>query len=180
MYFSKSTNGFYDESIHHGSIPPDAIFITEEEYTTLINGQSSGGVISADNTGNPIITGPSRRNIADVIEKKIASIEQWRQQEESSEIIFEYNGRQWDAGQVTRSRIEPVLGLEVLPDNFYWTDANNEDVPVTKEELKSLYQAMLTSMVDRGFSIHRRQREMKQLVSLMTRVRDVDDFVVGW
>ena len=94
--------------------------------------------------------------------------------------LGEYNGRQWDAGQVTRSRIEPVLGLEVLPDNFYWTDANNEDVPVTKEELKSLYQAMLTAMVDRGFSIHRRQREMKQLVSLMTRVRDVDDFVVGW
>lgn len=180
MFYSKTTGGFYAAEIHGDNMPADVVEITAEEHAYLLAGQSAGGVISADNTGKPIIAGPSRRNIADVIEKKIASIEQWRQQEESSEIIFEYNGRQWDAGQVTRSRIEPVLGLEVLPDNFYWTDANNEDVPVTKEEIKSLYQAMLTAMVDRGFSIHRRQREMKQLVSLMTRVRDVDDFVVGW
>ena len=54
MYYSKSTGGFYDPSIH-SSIPRDAVEITTEKHRELIEGQSNGMIISANEFGEPIL-----------------------------------------------------------------------------------------------------------------------------
>jgi hypothetical protein len=55
MFYSKSTNGFYDLSIHGNRMPIDAVEITDEVYVNLLNGQSSGKNITSDESGHPIL-----------------------------------------------------------------------------------------------------------------------------
>lgn len=58
MFYSKTTNAFYDENlkdIYNGSWPDDVIEITKENYQYLLNGQSDGKLITADKDGNPVL-----------------------------------------------------------------------------------------------------------------------------
>ncbi|WP_376901995.1 hypothetical protein [Aeromonas veronii] len=55
MFFSKSTGGFYIEVIHGDSIPDDAVEISKEKHAELMEGQSKGKIITADNNGEPIL-----------------------------------------------------------------------------------------------------------------------------
>ncbi len=58
MFYSKTTKGFYDPTIHGANIPPDAVEITDQQHADLLNGQSAGKVITADANGNPELTDP--------------------------------------------------------------------------------------------------------------------------
>lgn len=58
MFYSKSTGGFYTRDIHGNNIPGDAVEITEAEHAALIEGQSMGKVIVADESGRPILQDP--------------------------------------------------------------------------------------------------------------------------
>lgn len=58
MFYSKSTGGFYDSSIHGDSIPSDTVEITEKYYKTLLAAQSSGKRISVNENGHPIAIAP--------------------------------------------------------------------------------------------------------------------------
>lgn len=51
--YSASTNGFYEEEIHGDAVPSDCVEIEEAYYEELINGQSAGKVIVADDRGFP-------------------------------------------------------------------------------------------------------------------------------
>jgi hypothetical protein len=55
MFYSKSTNGFYDISIHGNQMPVDVVEITEEVYVDLLNGQGNGKNIAANESGHPIL-----------------------------------------------------------------------------------------------------------------------------
>ena len=54
IFYSKSTNGFYDDEIH-SLMPDDVVCISKEKHEELLLGQSSGKIISADKTGNPVL-----------------------------------------------------------------------------------------------------------------------------
>ena len=57
MYFyDKTTNGFYIEDLHE--IPTGATEISEETYSTLLDGQAAGKQIIANKQGNPILVDP--------------------------------------------------------------------------------------------------------------------------
>ncbi len=58
MFYSKTTKGFYDPTIHGANIPPDAVEITDQQHADLLNGQSAGKVITSDANGNPELTDP--------------------------------------------------------------------------------------------------------------------------
>ncbi len=58
MLYSKSTGGFYDRAIHGDNIPEDAVDITSEQHAALLEGQSQGKIISADENGYPILIDP--------------------------------------------------------------------------------------------------------------------------
>ncbi|HFW4264642.1 TPA: DUF4376 domain-containing protein, partial [Salmonella enterica subsp. diarizonae serovar 61:r:-] len=67
-----------------------------------------------------------------------------------------------------------------LPPGFFWTDANNEDVPVTVDDLLAIDAGMTQAMVVQGFKIHERQRQMKKDIDELTKVGDILNYSVGW
>ncbi|MGV0998278.1 MAG: hypothetical protein ACOYBQ_03005 [Fluviibacter sp.] len=58
MFYSKFTGGFYTREIHGDNIPTDAVEITSEQHAALLEGQSQGKIISADENGYPILIDP--------------------------------------------------------------------------------------------------------------------------
>lgn len=54
IYYSKSTNSFYDPSINE-EIPSEKVEISFETWQSLLKGQGQGKAINSDNSGNPIL-----------------------------------------------------------------------------------------------------------------------------
>ncbi|EAO6532244.1 DUF4376 domain-containing protein [Salmonella enterica] len=115
--------------------------------------------------------------------QKHAEINAWRDQQENGSTTFDWNSHKWDAGKASQDRLSPVLVVAKsgqLPDGFFWTDANNEDVPVTVDDLLAIDAGMTQVMVMQGFKIHERQRQMKKDIAGLTDVRDILNYSVGW
>ena len=55
IYFSKSTLGFYKHDFFANEIPIDSIKVTDEAWESMLQGQSLGKIISADESGNPVL-----------------------------------------------------------------------------------------------------------------------------
>ena len=108
-----------------------------------------------------------------------AQIEQWRDQQENAGITFMHDGRAWDGGLIVRQRLQPVVSLPALPPGFFWTDRDNNDVPLTLSELRELSAAHEVALVTRGFEIHARQRAMKAAVAEMA-AEQLQAFATGW
>lgn len=58
MFYSKSTNGFYTPEIHGDTIPADNVEISTEYHAELLQAQSDGKQIIADDDGYPIAIDP--------------------------------------------------------------------------------------------------------------------------
>lgn len=58
LFYSQSTGGFYATEIHGDNVPDDAVEITKGEHQTLLQGQSEGKLIAADENGYPILVDP--------------------------------------------------------------------------------------------------------------------------
>ncbi|EDC5552912.1 DUF4376 domain-containing protein [Salmonella enterica] len=116
-------------------------------------------------------------------QKKRAEINAWRDAQENGSVIFTLNGHRWDCGKASQTRLSPVVAVAksgMLPPGFFWTDADNIDVPMTTDELTALEAAMQQNMVLQGFKIHERQRQMKEEVDKLTDYKAIKDYVVGW
>jgi len=107
------------------------------------------------------------------------NISGWRDEQERGGFIFEHDGRRWDGGKDVSDRMQPLLSLPALPPGFFWTDADDNDVPVSREDLEVLYVAHQMALVLKGFEIHVRQREMKAAIEEMTPAQ-LRAFVPGW
>ncbi|EIB1050954.1 DUF4376 domain-containing protein [Salmonella enterica] len=114
---------------------------------------------------------------------KHAEINNWRDTQENGSIIFTLNGHKWDCGKASQARLAPVVAVAksgALPPGFFWTDADNIDVPMTADELTALEAAMQQNMVLQGFKIHERQRQMKEEVDKLTDYKAIQQYTVGW
>ncbi|ECN6752574.1 DUF4376 domain-containing protein [Salmonella enterica subsp. enterica serovar Newport] len=110
-------------------------------------------------------------------------ISAWRNTQENGSIIFALNGHRWDCGKASQTRLAPVVAVAksgALPPGFFWTDADNIDVPMTADELTTLEAAMQQNMVLQGFKIHERQRVMKEEVDKLTDYKAIQTYTVGW
>ncbi|EJU5095856.1 DUF4376 domain-containing protein [Salmonella enterica] len=110
-------------------------------------------------------------------------INRWRDRQENGNVSFDWSGRKWDAGKDTLARITPVLivaSAGKLPAGFFWTDADDNNVPLNADELIQLNQEIAFAMVMQGFKIHERQQKMKQDLEALTRVNDILNYPVGW
>ncbi|ECB4072774.1 DUF4376 domain-containing protein [Salmonella enterica] len=110
-------------------------------------------------------------------------INRWRDRQEDGSAVFEWNGHKWDASKASQERLSSILQLTRtanLPAGFYWTDADNNDVVVTPDDLISINENMNVAMVMQGWKIHERQREMKKEVDELSRVNDILNYPVGW
>jgi hypothetical protein len=65
IYFSKSTNGFYDSTVHT-TMSADVVEITQAEWMSLMASQSMGKIIQADANGNPIAVDPPAPTTAEL------------------------------------------------------------------------------------------------------------------
>ncbi|ELL1891121.1 DUF4376 domain-containing protein [Salmonella enterica] len=116
-------------------------------------------------------------------DQKHAEINAWRDAQEDGSIIFTLNDHKWDCGKASQTRLAPVVAVAksgALPPDFFWTDADNIDVPMTTDELTSLEAAMQQNMVLQGFRIHERQRQMKEEVDKLTGYKAIQNYVVDW
>ncbi|EMD4842276.1 DUF4376 domain-containing protein, partial [Salmonella enterica] len=107
----------------------------------------------------------------------------WRDVQENGNILFTLNDHKWDCGKASQTRLAPVVAVAksgALPPGFFWTDADNIDVPMTADELTALEAAMQQNMVLQGFKIHERQRVMKEQVDNLTDYKAIQGYVVGW
>lgn len=76
MLYSKSTSGFYSRDIHGDNIPEDAVEITSEQHAALLEGQSQGKIISADENGYPILIDPPPPTTEQIIAGFVSAIQQ--------------------------------------------------------------------------------------------------------
>ncbi|EES3031524.1 DUF4376 domain-containing protein, partial [Escherichia coli] len=67
----------------------------------------------------------------------------------------------------------------LLPEGFFWTDADNNNVVLTREKLIALNDAMMVAMVAEGFKIHERQREMKEQLNNLDDLRSIREMVIS-
>ncbi|EDQ2394494.1 DUF4376 domain-containing protein [Salmonella enterica subsp. enterica] len=114
---------------------------------------------------------------------KHEEINGWRNQQENSSTTFSLNGHRWDCDKASQERLDTTLDAarsNVLPANFFWTDADNIDVPVKSADLESMSTAMNASMFLQGFKIHERQRQMKEDVDALSDYQAIQDYIVGW
>lgn len=114
---------------------------------------------------------------------KHAEINAWRDAQENGSIIFTLNGHRWDCDKSSQERLGAALAAaraNMLPADFFWTDADNIDVPVKAADLESMSTAMVATMFSQGFKIHERQRQMKEEVDKLTTIDDVRAYIPDW
>ncbi|WP_079840637.1 DUF4376 domain-containing protein, partial [Salmonella enterica] len=115
--------------------------------------------------------------------QKHADINNWRNTQENANYVFQFNNHNWDYGKATQERLSLSVQMakqNKLPGGFIWTDADNNDVPMTSEELLNLSDAIDQAMFTKGLQIHMRQRQMKEEIDKLTDAQAVMDYVVGW
>ncbi|ECA5248102.1 DUF4376 domain-containing protein [Salmonella enterica subsp. enterica serovar Tennessee] len=115
--------------------------------------------------------------------QKHAEINDWRNIQENMNYVFRFNNHNWDYGKTTQERLSLSVQMakaNKLPAGFIWTDADNNDVPMSAGELLNLSDAIDQAMFTQGLQIHLRQREMKEEVDKLTDAQAVLDYVVGW
>jgi len=127
----------------------------------------------------PLLPEPDIEPIEALRERVHSRIKQWRDAQERASIVFEHAGRMWDGGLAVRIRLQPVLGLPALPSGFFWTDANNSDVPMALADLAALDAAHEQAIVAQGWAIHARQRQMKTEIAGLDRA-GLETYVIGW
>ncbi|AEY01469.1 hypothetical protein GU3_08565 [Oceanimonas sp. GK1] len=171
-YYSPFFNGFYPE---FATAPEDATPCPRERYLATRN-PPLGKIRQPGADGLPeLVDDPAYQppGLADYVANKHAEINTWR---DSQELLpVEHAGYRWDADPTSRARIESVLLAGAMPLD-YWTDADNTDRPMTLEQLRALYAAI----VQQGGRIHDRQRQMKTEVATLTTIEAVQAYPVGW
>lgn len=102
-----------------------------------------------------------------------ALINAWRDYQREHSFV-EYNGKRFDANQQARENLLGIIntGIMSLP---FWTSYDNEDVPVTMEDIKGIYGEIVLL----GGRIHERQRVMKEEVAALSD-EALLNYQVGW
>lgn len=92
MFYSAQTSGFYSREIHGENIPADAVEIPQKQYEGLLEDQTIGKVIKADENGFPVAAEPappSVEQLANVVrvdrDQRIAAVT-WRYERNAREV----------------------------------------------------------------------------------------------
>lgn len=173
----------FADSFESDGITPRYLSFTAAEHDAEDYGRQLFADLKAGKYGEvkPFTVTPEMLTAAK--QAKHDEISAWRDAQESGSIIFTLNGHRWDCGKASQARLAPVVAVAksgVLPPGFFWTDADNIDVPVTADELTALEAAMQQNMVLQGFRIHERQRQMKEEVDKLTSIDEVRKYIPDW
>lgn len=97
LYYSKSTNGFYSTLIN-SNIPEDAVEITKEEHTALLEGQSNGNRIIVNADGKPKLANKLPQTLEELKAQKIFEFERIKDKAQLEPVkvrdLFFFGGRE--------------------------------------------------------------------------------------
>ncbi|EBN1942804.1 phage tail protein [Salmonella enterica] len=188
-YYSPSQNAFYHDSLKQvytdaGSFPDDTHEVSDDVWLEFAGSHPpEGKERAAGKDGLPCWVDIPLPDIDDARSRKHDEINAWRNSQENANYTFPFNNRNWDYGKATQERLSmSVLMAKTnkLPAGFIWTDADNNDVPMTASELLNLSDAIDQVMFTKGLQIHLRQRTMKEDVDKLTDAQAILGYVVGW
>lgn len=188
-HYSPSQNAFFPDSlkpvyIDAGTFPDDTREVDDDVWLEFAgNHPPEGKQRAAGQDGLPCWVDIPLPDTEDARRRKHDEINAWRNDQENANYVFTFNGRNWDYGIATQQRL--TLSVQAakqnrLPEDFIWTDADNNDVPMTAGELLNLSDAIDQAMFAKGLQIHMRQRQMKEEIDKLTDVKAVMDYVAGW
>ena len=161
-----------DEAVPYTATPEDTATTGQQIWQELQSGK--WGEIA------PFTVTPEF--IAAAKDAKKREIEAWRTEQEALPFTFEWNGRTWNAGPDSISRIAPVaMAAKVAGtrSTLGWGDAANNLVTLTMAQLQELAAAMAQAQVDRNDEIYRRQREMKEDLNNLEDLGSIRAFGIG-
>ena len=161
-----------DEAVPYAATPEDTATTGQQIWQELQSGK--WGEIA------PFTITPEL--IAAAKDAKKREIEAWRTEREALPFTFEWNGRTWNGGADSISRIAPVaMATKVAGtrSTLGWGDAANNLVTLTMAQLQELAAAMAQAQVDRNDEIYRRQREMKQKLNSLEDLHSIRKLVVS-
>ncbi|EMP4142658.1 DUF4376 domain-containing protein [Salmonella enterica] len=188
-HYSPSKNMFYPDQmkqvyIDAGIFPADTVEVSDDVWLEFAGNHPPDGKQRAAGSDNmPCWVDIPLPDIDDARSRKHAEINTWRNTQENANYVFQFNNHNWDYGKATQERLSLSVQMakqNKLPDGFIWTDADNNDVPMTAGELLNLSDAIDQAMFTKGLQIHMRQRQMKEEVDKLPDAKSVLDYVVGW
>ncbi|EIE5007042.1 DUF4376 domain-containing protein [Salmonella enterica] len=188
-HYSPSQNTFYPEDLKQayidaGSFPTDSVEVDDSVWLEFAGDHPpKGKQRAAGKDGLPCWVDIPLPDIEDARSQKHAEINRWRNIQENANYIFTFNNHRWDYGKSTQERLSLSVQMaksNKLPAGFIWTDADNNDVPMTAGELLNLSDAIDQTMFAKGLAIHMRQRQMKEELDKLTDVKAVLDYSVNW
>ncbi|EBU8196927.1 phage tail protein [Salmonella enterica subsp. enterica serovar Sandiego] len=188
-HYSPSKNMFYPDQmkqvyIDAGIFPADTVEVSDDVWLEFAGNHPPDGKQRAAGSDNmPCWVDIPLPDIDDVRRRKHTEINTWRNTQENANYVFQFNNHNWDYGKATQERLSLSVQMakqNKLPEGFIWTDADNNDVPMTSGELLNLSDAIDQAMFTKGLQIHMRQRRMKDNIDKLTDAKSVLDYVVGW
>ncbi|WZX60077.1 DUF4376 domain-containing protein [Salmonella enterica subsp. diarizonae serovar 58:r:z53] len=188
-HYSPSQNTFYPEDLKQayidaGSFPDDTVDVSDDVWLEFAgNHPPEGKQRAAGKNGLPCWLDIPLPDIEDARRQKHDEINRWRSQQENANYTFQFNNHNWDYGKTTQERLSISVQMakqNKLPAVFIWTDADNNDVPMTADELLNLSDAIDQAMFTRGLQIHMRQRAMKEEIDKLTDVKAIQGYSIGW
>lgn len=187
-FYSAVKNAFFPDELRDayqnaGTWPQDAAEVDESVFATYSASPPEGKQRAAGVDGLPCWVDIPLPDTEDARRRKHDEINAWRNDQENANYVFTFNNRNWDYGRATQQRL--TLSVQAakqnrLPAGFIWTDADNNDIPMTAGELLNLSDAIDQAMFTKGLQIHMRQRQMKEEIDKLTDVKAVMDYVAGW
>ncbi|ELR2290318.1 DUF4376 domain-containing protein [Salmonella enterica] len=188
-HYSPSKNAFYPDELKQvyidaGTFPADTVEVSDDVWLEFAGNHPPEGKQRAAGSDNlPCWVDIPLPDIEDARSRKHDEINAWRNKQENANYTFTFDNHKWDYGKATQERL--TLSVQMakankLPAGFIWTDADNNDVPMTAGELLNLSDAIDQAMFTKGLQIHMRQREMKEEIDGMTDVKEILDYKIGW
>lgn len=115
--------------------------------------------------------------IAAAKDSKRQEINDWRVVQEEAPLTIEYEGHQWQVDAKTLQRIDPAASMRnIAGSTFYWGDVDNEDVPLTGEQLQGLRDAMFAAVAKRNNDLYKQSRAMKEALDELTDLETIRAF----
>ena len=161
IYYSKSNQAFYDDTIH-SRLPEDAAAISPEQHAALLAGQSSGQVIMPGKDGKPVLAGqpPCTSSTWDGeqwhIDPECAARLKAEQQDEMWEriktkrydnlrhgVFVKSIGKWFHTDDASRTQYLALAVMPRLPEKLPWKTMDNSFVDMTKALLGELMEQML-------------------------------------
>ncbi|EDX0374345.1 DUF4376 domain-containing protein [Salmonella enterica] len=188
-HYSPTQNTFYPDELKQvyidaGTFPDDTVEVSDDVWMEFAgNHPPEGKQRAAGHDNLPCWVDIPLPDIEDARSRKHDEINAWRNKQENANYTFTFDNHKWDYGKATQERL--TLSVQMakankLPAGFIWTDADNNDVPMTAGELLNLSDAIDQAMFTKGLQIHMRQREMKEEIDGMTDVKAILDYKIGW